>query len=84
MGGCEHSADTSDTIPTPPFVFGAKCQIRLKAVSSIMRYYESVGREATAANMKWTTCIKSFTQQALEGSRGLPLFFCAHFLQDIF
>jgi len=62
------AADPGDTIPTPPFVFGAKSQIRLKAATSIMRYYETVGRKATAANMKWTTCIKSFTQhwKALE------------------
>ena len=57
-----------DTILTLLFVFGVKSQIHLRAATHIMRYYETIGREATAANMKWTTCIKSFTQhwKALE------------------
>jgi hypothetical protein len=39
------------TIPTPPFVFGAKILNCLKAASAIARSYESIGRAPTVANM---------------------------------
>ena len=39
------------TIPTPPFIFGAKSQKRLLVACDIVRYYDTVGRELTAANM---------------------------------
>ena len=42
--------------------------MRLFAASKIVRYYEVVGRELTAANMKWSETIKVFSQhfKALE------------------
>ena len=42
--------------------------MRLKAATAILRYYETVGRESIAANMKWTTTINSFVEhwKALE------------------
>ena len=49
-------------IPTPPFSFGAKSQMRLKAATVILRYYETVGRDITAPNMRWTTTIKYFVE----------------------
>ena len=48
------------TIPTPPFTFGAKTQLRLNAATEIVRYYETVGRELTAANLQWHSVIKNF------------------------
>ena len=42
--------------------------MRLKAETMILCYYETVGREITAPNMRWTTTIKSFVEnwKALE------------------
>jgi hypothetical protein len=51
------------TIPTPPFVFGAKSQRRLLAVCDIVRYYEETGRPLTAGNIQWNTVIKNFAEQ---------------------
>ena len=48
------------TIPQPPFQIGAKSVMRLVAASKIGRYYETVGRELSAANMKWSETIKVF------------------------
>ena len=41
------------TIPTPPFVFGAKSQQRMLVASGMMRFYHTVGRKRTAANIEW-------------------------------
>jgi hypothetical protein len=46
-------------IPTPPFVFGAKSQMRLLAACDLVRYYGTVGREITAANVHWDPVIKT-------------------------
>ena len=46
------NAAPGDMIPTPPFSFGAKSQMRLKAATMILRYYETVGREITAPDMR--------------------------------
>ena len=54
------NADPGDMILTPSFSFGEKIQMRLKAETTILRYYETVWREITAPNMRWTTTIKSF------------------------
>jgi hypothetical protein len=51
------------TIPTPPFVFGAKSQKRLLAACNIVRYYEETGRPLTTANIQWNTVIKNFIEQ---------------------
>ena len=56
------NAAPGDMILTPPFSFGAKSQMRLKAATVILRYYETVFREITAPNMRWTTTIKSFVE----------------------
>ena len=40
------------TIPTPAFTFGVKSQLRIKAASDIIRYYETVEREITAPMMR--------------------------------
>ena len=59
------------TIPTPSFVFGAKSQHRISVACGIVRYYNAVGRDITAANMRWTQVIKNFKDQwkALKGHK---------------
>jgi hypothetical protein len=56
-------AAAGSTIPTPPFVFGAKSQKRLLAACDIVRYYEETGRPLTAGNIQWNTVIKNFGEQ---------------------
>jgi hypothetical protein len=46
-----------------PFVFGAKSQKRLIVACELVRYYETVGRALTAANLQWTTVMKNFEIQ---------------------
>jgi hypothetical protein len=50
-------------IPTPPFVFGAKSQMRLLAACDLIRYYDTVGREITTNNIRWDPVIKNFSEQ---------------------
>jgi len=57
------AAAAGATIPTPPFVFGAKSQKRLLVACDLVRYYQTVGRPLTAANMQWNTVIKNFEIQ---------------------
>jgi hypothetical protein len=45
------------------YVFGAKSQKRLAVACEIVRYYETVGRPLTAANLAWNTVIKNFEIQ---------------------
>ena len=51
------------TIPTPPFVFGAKSHSRLLVATDLVKYYNTVGRELTAANIRWTHVMKNFEIQ---------------------
>ena len=62
------TAPAGATIPTPPFVFGAKSQIRLRVSAELVRYYQTVGQELSAANMQWNPIGKKFQQhwKALE------------------
>ena len=39
------------TIPTPPFVFGAKSQKHIAVACDLVRYYATVGCYLTAANL---------------------------------
>ena len=52
-----------ETIPTPPFVFGAKSQKQLLTACNIVRYYETTGRSITTANISWNMVIKNFEAQ---------------------
>ena len=45
------NAEQGATIPTPSFTFGAKSLLRLTIACDIVRYYETVGRSLTAANI---------------------------------
>jgi len=60
------------TVPTPPFVLGAKSQQRLISASKLIRYYATVGRSATAGNLQWTPTMKNFSEQwkAMEDKKG--------------
>ena len=51
------------TIPTPAFVFGAKSQKRLGIAYELVQYYNTVGRDLTAANMRWNNIIENFEIQ---------------------
>jgi predicted DNA-binding WGR domain protein len=66
------AAAVGATIPTPPFVFGAKSQMRLINSTNLLRYYDSVGRNTTAGNLQWTPVMKNFSEQwkALEDKKG--------------
>ena len=59
------------TVPTPPFVFGAKSQQRLIFAAKLIRCYDTVGRNTTAGNLQWTPVMKNFSEQwkALEDKK---------------
>jgi hypothetical protein len=65
------NAAAGATIATPPFVLGAKSQQRLIFASKLVRYYNTVGRNATAGNLQWTPVMKNFSEQwkALEDKK---------------
>ena len=65
------NADPGSTVPTPPFVFGAKSQQRLLVASKLVKYYTIVGRTITASNLQWNNVMRSFSEQwkALEGKK---------------
>ena len=75
-GGCvpdpNPAAQPGSTIPTPPFVFGAKSQRRIAIACDLVKYYKTVGRELTAANLQWNTMMKNFDVQwtALKEKKG--------------
>jgi hypothetical protein len=64
-------AAVNATIPTPPFVLGAKSQQRLIHAAKCVRFYVTVGRPLTAACLQWTPVMKNFSEQwkALEDKR---------------
>ena len=41
------TAQPGSTIPTPPFVFGAKSQRRIAVACNLVNYYRTVGRDLT-------------------------------------
>ena len=60
------------TIPTPPFVFGAKSQKCITVACDLVRFYTTVGCDLTAANLQWSTIMKNFKIQwmALKERKG--------------
>ena len=48
---------------TGNFVFGAKSQKRLIVAADAVRYYDTVGRPLTAANMRWSQVLVNFEIQ---------------------
>ena len=75
-GGCvpdpNPGAPASATIPTPPFIFGAKSQKHIAIACNLVRFYATVGRDLTAANLQWNTIMKNFEVQwkALKEQKG--------------
>ena len=53
------------------FTFGAKSQKRLFAATQLVKFYNTVGRTLTAANLQWDPIMKNFAKQwkSLEESR---------------
>jgi hypothetical protein len=51
------------TMPTPPFVFGAKSQTSLVIAAKLIHYYATVGRNLTLSNITWNTVVKNFSKQ---------------------
>ena len=66
------AAQPGSTIPTPPFVFGAKSQRRIAVACNLVSYYKKVGCDLTAANLQWNTMMKNFNIQwtALKEKKG--------------
>ena len=60
-GGCvpdpNPTAQPGSTIPTPPFVFGAKSQRRIAVACDLVKYYVAVGCDLTVANLQWNTVL---------------------------
>ena len=75
-GGCVQDpnpgAPAGATIPTPPFVFGAKSQKHITFACDLVRFYSTVGCDLTAANLQWSTVMKNFEIQwmALKERKG--------------
>ena len=65
-------APPGSTIPTPPFVFGAKSQKRIAVACDLVKYYTTVGCDLTVANLQWSTVMKNFEIQwtALKERKG--------------
>ena len=51
------------TIPTPAFTYGAKSQKRLTVACDLIRFYQTVGRDLTAANIQWNQVMSNFEIQ---------------------
>ena len=99
-GGCipdpNPTAQPGSTIPTPPFIFGAKSQRRIAVACDLVNYYRTVGRDLTAANLQWNTVMKNFdvqwtTLKEKKGedspetpkiSKALPVIKCMEAFQD--
>ena len=66
-GGCvpdpNPGAPPRSTIPTPPFVFGAKSQKHIAVACDLVKYYTTVGHDLTVANLQWSTVMKNFEIQ---------------------
>ena len=66
-GGCvldpNPGAPPGSTIPTPPFVFGAKSQKHITVACDLVKYYTTVGHDLTVANLQWNTIMKNFKIQ---------------------
>ena len=45
------------TIPTPPFMLGAKSQMHIIAACDIMRHYETIGCSLSVSNIRWSPVI---------------------------
>ena len=51
------------TLPMPAFTYGAKSQKRLTVACDLVRFYQTVGRDLTAANIQWNQVMSNFEIQ---------------------
>ena len=51
------------TIPMPAFTYGAKSQTRLAVACDLIRFYQTLGRDLTAANIQWNQVMSNFEIQ---------------------
>ena len=51
------------TIPTSAFTYGAKSQKRVAVACDLIRYYQTFGRDLTAANIQWNQVMSNFEIQ---------------------
>ena len=53
------------------FAFGARSQKRLLAATKLIKFYDAIGRNLTAANLQWTPTMRNFEEQwkALENKK---------------
>ena len=51
------------TMPTPPFVFGAKSQKRLLAACEMVRYHDTVDGQLSVGMIRWDPVIRNFNEQ---------------------
>ena len=56
------NAQAGAMVPAQPFVFGAKSQLRLKGAMYLVKFYQTVGRPLTPANIMWDPIIKTFME----------------------
>ena len=56
-------APAGATIPMPAFTYGTKSQKRLTVACELIRYYQIVGRDLTAANIQWNQVMSNFEIQ---------------------
>ena len=57
------AAAAGATILTPPFVFSAKSQHHLTVACELVCYYNTIGCDLSAGNMRWSSVMKNFEIQ---------------------
>ena len=57
------NAPAGATNPMPAFTYGAKSQKRLTVACDLTRFYQTVGRDLTAANIQWNQVMSNFEIQ---------------------
>ena len=57
------NAAAGATIPTQAFTYGAISQKRLTVACDLVRFYQTVGRDLTAANIHWNQVMSNFEIQ---------------------
>ena len=57
------NAPAGATIPNPAFTYGAKSQKRLTMACDLIRYYQTVGMDLTAANIQWNQVMSNLEIQ---------------------
>ena len=64
------NAPAGATIPTPAFTYGDKSQKRLTVACDLIIYYQTVGRDLTAANIQWNQVMSNFEIQGKHSMKG--------------